>query len=141
MFESTKKFICQEIKKQLESISLHRHNSFYPILPKSSYTWPEAKGIDETVRYLIQDGRDKTKHISQLQSDLTNIHAHYRTELCGCCCHESVCNKKDGIKYGDECEEHSFPCWYETELSEIEPEKMEAEKEENPCCSNSGNGD
>ena len=128
MFESTKKFICQEIKRQLENISLHRHNSFYPTLPKPPHVWPEAKNIDETVRHLIQDSRDKTSQISQLQADLAAIHAHYRSELCNDCCHSEVCKLRPNVKYGFECEDKAYEL--EVELFEVEPEKVETEKEE-----------
>jgi len=93
--------------------------------------------VDEIIKKHNGLNRDTTEAISRLdakvnklQADLAAIHNHYRSELCGTCCHESVCSKKNSIKYGDECEEHSFPCWYEGELSEVEPEKVEPEKEE-----------
>ena len=77
--------------------------------------------VDGAVERLITENRSNKKAITELQADLSAIHAHYRSELCNDCCHSEVCKLRPNVKYGFECEDKGYEL--EVELYEIEPEK------------------
>jgi len=78
--------------------------------------------IDGAVDRLITESRNAHEAIKKLQSELNSIHAHYREELCGDCCHVHVCGIFPSVKYGFECDEHAYAEEIEIELYEVGPE-------------------
>ena len=94
---------------------------------------PPQFSINDAVGRLIADNYQNKKAIIKLIQEINAIHTAYREELCGCCCHEAVCSKKNSIKYGDECEDMEFPC--------ICPVCETEESEDSQCCSKSGDGE
>ena len=102
------------------------------------YSLPEFS-IDEAVSRLIADNRMNKEAIMRLIKEIEAIHTHYRSELCGDCCHVHVCGIFPKVKYGFECEERTI-CMIEIE-SENTADETEPSKEESPCCSKSGDGD
>ena len=120
----------------------HKHSSF--IFNKELPTSLASRlvlgySIDDAVDRLITENRENKRAITQFQAQLESIHAHYRSELCGDCCHVHVCGIFPKVKYGFECEERTI-CMIEIE-SENTADETEPSKEESPCCSKSGDGD
>ena len=130
MFGFIKDMLKKEVSQQLDR-KVHEHHKYVlaetkPFYPE--YFPPEYSSIDDAVIHLIKDSRNKSKLITELQSQLAAIHAHYRSELCNDCCHSEVCKLRPNVKYGFECEDKAYEL--EVELFEVEPEKVETEKEE-----------
>ena len=114
----------------------HKHKKFGD--PNYYAEFINPKNMDDTVDWLLAGYirlRNENKEfklaieqiksefklaIGQIKSDLAAIHSHYRNELCSDCCHVQVCGVSPSVKYGFECDEHTYPC--EIELYEIEPE-------------------
>jgi len=63
--------------------------------------------------------------IMRLIKEIEAIHAHYRSELCGDCCHSEICKLRPNVKYGFECEDKAYEL--EVVAFEVEPEKLEVE--------------
>ena len=114
----------------------HRHKIFNPPVRGNCWTgW----SIDDAVDYLLQDRIALVNAIKNLQIDncqnkdaiirltkeIKSIHAHYRSELCGDCCHVDVCGIFPSVKYGFECEDKAYEL--EVVTFEVEPETSETE--------------
>ena len=121
------------IKKINRSIKLTHFHAKYQV--ENSLIGSYDIVIDQAVEKLWNDRKYNIKNaefvvgkILELESDLTAIHAHYRSELCGDCCHSEICKLRPNVKYGFECEDKAVDV--EVMTFEVEPEKVETEKEE-----------
>ena len=110
----------------------HEHETFTP--PVQGFYWADWN-VDDVVGFLLRDRIALIDGISclrievnQVKADLAAIHAHYRSELCNDCCHSEVCKLRPSVKYGFDCEDKGYDV--EITVFEVEPEKVEGEKEE-----------
>jgi len=97
------------------------------IIEKHNGLAKDFLGEHELLKKQIQEMAFENMAIKQ---DLAAIHAHYRSELCGDCCHVDVCSIFPKVKYGFECEERTI-CMIEIE-TENTTDETEISKEENP---------
>ena len=125
MFGFINKLIKKEVEQQLRH-KLHEHSKRYPLV---SPHFGNVEIAFDNVIDILWEVRTKNKPIiEQLQVDLAAIHAHYRSELCNDCCHSEVCKLRPNVKYGFDCEDKGYEL--EVMAFEVEPEKVEGEKEE-----------
>ena len=101
----------------------HKHRDF--VFPIEDHRAICQWDIDETVGILVAMNHQNQRAIAKLQSDLAAFHAHYRSELCGDCCHVHVCGIFPSVKYGFECEDKAHEL--EVMTFEVEPETGETE--------------
>lgn len=109
-----------KLEQAIERISVQSHT--HPEFPmEDEMLYFRSQTFNDTVKKLWNERKVDKKAIANLQreidtlkaayqSDLAAIHAAYRSQYCGDCCHDAVCEKKAGIKYGDKCETKEVNC-------------------------------
>jgi len=106
MFQSTWDKIMGEVYNiSIEKAKLYSHN--HKIFTIYNYYGNCNKKIDEMVSYLQNLVELHEGKIKILIEQINNINKIYRKELCGKCCHISMCNLTTNIQYGSQCEKRN----------------------------------
>ena len=92
-------------------MSLFHRKHYRPDVNPNWYAWHGTwESVDDMVKWLTEEHTVITEALATCQLDLAAIHAAYRSQYCGDCCHDAICEKKANIKYGDKCDKREVNC-------------------------------
>lgn len=87
----------------------HTHPTFWTLLDDGLNPFKESD-INQTVKDMLTAIAKLRQTVQRQAHDLAAIHAAYRAQYCGDCCHDAICEKKASIKYGDKCDKREVNC-------------------------------